>query len=227
MSVKRATVRQNTKSPDAARTAKKTGRKTAPKAEAGAKRRATPARGSATESRKAKPEAPATRRPPRARAAVPAAVADAAGRRPRAPARVETRNGSCHCGAIEVSYSTAKPPARWALHACQCDFCRSHGARLAADPQGEVRFEFTLPEYLRRYRFGLRTADFLVCRACGVFVAAVLITGRGALAAVNVNTLRDLPDKLPAAKPVAHGQESAEERRARRARSWTPVVGPV
>lgn len=220
MPVKRATVRKNaTTSEPRARAASKVGQKPVSKAAAAPETRKRIAANAARPAKKTV-----------ARAAVPATApprTTTATRSTRASAKAETRRGSCHCGAIEFSYTTARPPARWALNACQCEFCRAHGARLAADPEGEVRFEFMLPEYLRRYRFGLRTADFLVCRACGVFVAAVMITGRGALAAINVNALRDLPDRLPAAKPVAHGVESAEERRARRARSWTPVVGPV
>lgn len=159
-------------------------------------------------------------------------AAPATGRTPRAnhppkPAVTEILRGGCHCGAIEYTFATAIPARRWVVHACQCAFCRGHGARTTADPAGEVQFDFTLPEFLRRYRFGLRTADFLVCRECGTYVAAVVLTGRGALANVNVNTLRVLPKDLPAAKAVVRDLESAEERRSRRARTWTPVVGPV
>jgi hypothetical protein len=30
---------------------------------------------------------------------------------------------------------------------------------------------------LLRYRFGLKTADFLVCENCGIYMAAVISTG--------------------------------------------------
>lgn len=135
--------------------------------------------------------------------------------------------GGCHCGSIEFTYTTAQLPRRWLLRACQCGFCRGHGLRATSDPHGEVQFRFIHPEYLRRYRFGLRTADFLVCKECGTCVGAVLLSGRGAQAAINVNALKELPAGLPPARAVSFDGESAEGRRARRAQEWTPVSGPV
>ena len=135
--------------------------------------------------------------------------------------------GSCHCGAIEYSYATALPVHKWLVQRCQCSFCRGHGACTTADPAGEMQFRFVQPEFLRRYRFGLRTVDFLICKECGTLVAAVLLSRRGAQSMININSLRELPKRLPAGKPVHHDGESAEERRTRRARSWTPVSGPV
>jgi hypothetical protein len=90
-----------------------------------------------------------------------------------------------------------------------------------------VQFDFKQPEFLRRYRFGLRTADFLICRECGTYIAAVLLSGRGAHAAININTLRDAPSGVGPGRPVLRQGESIEERRARRVQTWTPVVGPV
>jgi hypothetical protein len=95
------------------------------------------------------------------------------------------------------------------------------------DTSGEVRFEFQHPELLRRYRFALRTGDYLLCRECGCFIAAVVLTGQGGRAAVNINTLRAPPQGLRPGKLVMPEVDSVDGRRARRARSWTPVVGPV
>lgn len=155
----------------------------------------------------------------------------------RGPAKKKSRSakvlqrtvyeGSCHCGAIEYSYATALPVHKWLVQRCQCSFCRGHGACTTADPAGEMQFRFVQPEFLRRYRFGLRTVDFLICKECGTLVAAVLLSRRGAQSMININSLRELPKRLPAGKPVHHDGESAEERRTRRARSWTPVSGPV
>jgi hypothetical protein len=135
--------------------------------------------------------------------------------------------GSCHCGALEFTFETAVPPAKWALRACQCAFCRGHGAVSASDPKGQLQFRYVHPEYLRRYRFGLRTADFLVCKECGTYIGAVMITGAGNVAIINVNTLKEAPRTLGKPKRVSHKGESLEERRARRRDRWTPVRGPV
>jgi hypothetical protein len=135
--------------------------------------------------------------------------------------------GRCHCGALAFSYATRLPSAAWSVRACQCSFCRSHGARCTSDPEGSTRFGAAEADALVRYRFGLRTADFLLCRRCGVYLAAVLSGGRGTFATVNLNALQDLPPDLPAAEPVTYDAETREQRVLRRERSWTPVSGAI
>ena len=130
--------------------------------------------------------------------------------------------GRCHCGAISFSFRTAKTPDQWPVRACQCRFCRSHGAHTTSDPGGSIAFQIADPGKLNRYRFGSRSADFLVCRECGVYVAAVMTSRRGQFATVNVNVIRDLA-ALPAASPVSYDSESAEQKIARRELRWTPV----
>jgi len=44
---------------------------------------------------------------------------------------------------------------------------------------------------VERYRFGTRTCDFLICRRCGVFIAAVAKMAEGVRAVVDVNCLND------------------------------------
>jgi hypothetical protein len=135
--------------------------------------------------------------------------------------------GACHCGALEYTYETAVPPKRWSVRACQCGFCLGHGAHSTSDAKGQVSFRYLQPDRLRRYRFGLRTADFLICRQCGMYIGAVMLTGGGAVAVINVNTLKGSPRTLSEAKLVNHKNESLEERRGRRLKTWTPVFGPV
>ena len=71
--------------------------------------------------------------------------------------------GQCHCGAIEVDYDSTMDPADTQLRECQCSFCRMHGARAVSDPAGTLRFTERRAGTLNRYRFGLNTADFIVC----------------------------------------------------------------
>jgi hypothetical protein len=140
---------------------------------------------------------------------------------------VRSYAGGCHCGALEWTYRTRLAPRGWSLHACQCSFCRGHGTATTSDPAGEVEFTYHQPDRLRRYRFGLRTADFLLCRECGVYLGAVMLTGAGGVATLNTRALRERPRGLPAVRSVHYVAESPEERRARRTRLWTPVRGPV
>jgi hypothetical protein len=127
--------------------------------------------------------------------------------------------GACHCGAVQVSFESRFEPAELPVRACQCSFCRSHGARTATDPQGRIRISGPL----RRYRFGLRTADFLLCPECGVYVGALYADADGAWATLNVNCL-DERKLFPAApEPVSYEGEDAAGRVARRKARWTPA----
>src|SRR5437764_12445531 len=101
-----------------------------------------------------------------------------------------TFDGSCHCGAIAFTFETSRSPAVWQIRACQCGFCRRHAALTTSDPEGRVAFRIGKEDTLVRYRFGLRTADFLLCRNCGVYLGAVLTSSRGQFATFNINTLR-------------------------------------
>lgn len=127
--------------------------------------------------------------------------------------------GACHCGAVRVWFETAIDPDEIEVRADQCGFCRRHGAKTVSDPAGALRLSFHEPA-VERYRFGTRTADFIVCRACGAYVAAV-IEGYGVLNVVGAD-IRPLADRP--ARPVDYEAESAALRLERRRQRWTPLT---
>src|SRR5215469_14665598 len=124
--------------------------------------------------------------------------------------------GRCHCGSIGYSYRTERLPKDWSIRACQCSFCRAHGARTTSDPSGSVEYAIERPEQLQRYRFGLNVTEFLICRGCGVYIGAVTEVSSALLAVVNVNVLHPRPPDLPDALPVSHDGESIDARNRRR-----------
>lgn len=132
--------------------------------------------------------------------------------------------GRCHCGNLSVRYQTALAPSAWSIRACQCSFCRSHGAVSTSDPAGQIEFRAASPEKLQRYRFGSRTADAILCRECGVYLGVQMSTDAGRFAVLNVNALRPRPAALAQAETVDYEGESATTRQARRAARWTPVA---
>src|SRR5687768_12304124 len=134
--------------------------------------------------------------------------------------------GRCHCGALGFTLRTSKQPEQWTVRACQCTFCRGHGARTTADPDGSVSFRIADPSKLKRYRFGTRSSDFLVCGECGVYVAALISSSRGQFATLNINTIPG-PLGIPEPNPVSYDGESVEQRQARREQRWTPVAEAV
>ena len=101
----------------------------------------------------------------------------------------------CHCGNLAARYRTAIEPSAWSLRACQCSYCRSHGAITTSDPTGTLLFQSADPTRVQRYRFGGRTADFMTCRECGVYVGVQMSTDKGRFGVLNVLSLvhnRDL-----------------------------------
>ena len=131
--------------------------------------------------------------------------------------------GGCHCGNIRLSFSTTLDPARIEIRACQCAFCTRHGSRAAADPAGRLTISVKDKPRLQVYRFGLRTADYLLCRECGVYVAAICGDDDDARAIVIVNALDDRERFSREPIPVRYDAESREQRLARRRSVWMPV----
>ncbi len=132
--------------------------------------------------------------------------------------------GSCHCQALGFVFHTAVPVAQWIVRACQCSFCRAHRVLSTSDPAGRLEFIAREPAQVTRYRFGLRTADFLVCARCGVYVGACIETERGAYGIINVRTLSPTPADLPAPAPMSYDGEDVSARAQRREARWTPCV---
>ena len=136
--------------------------------------------------------------------------------------------GSCHCGALVIELATTRSPRELPVRICGCSFCARHRPRYTSDPSGELTIRVADEASLGRCRFGLRLADFLICRTCGVFVAAYE-PGDPGRAVVNLEVLARAAELV--AEPtrfLAYDTEDAATRTARRARAWTParlVVG--
>lgn len=131
-------------------------------------------------------------------------------------------SGQCHCGKVKASFETQKTPQELGVRTCQCDFCRRHGAINISDPDGTILIE-AAAEDVNRYRFALRTADFLICRHCGVYIAAVMGEGGKIVSTINVAGLR-MEDFLGIAEaPMDYDAETTEDRIERRFTKWTPT----
>ena len=127
--------------------------------------------------------------------------------------------GACHCGAVSAEYETDVPVR---LRQDGCGFCSSRGVKSASDPNASLRLRST--QRLTRYRFGHKTADFLICPVCGTYVATCMESAKGPIGVVNVVGLRipELKDE-PADFSSLDG-ETVEGRVARRLSRWTPIT---
>jgi hypothetical protein len=127
--------------------------------------------------------------------------------------------GQCHCGGVSARFQTDQAPEAIDVRADQCGFCRRHGAKTVSDPAGRLWLQFR-EAAVERYRFGTRTADFIICRSCGSFIAAI-IDGYGVLNVVSaaMTAFADRP-----ARPVDYDSETPESRTERRRQRWTPLT---
>lgn len=136
-------------------------------------------------------------------------------------------NGCCHCGNIRYEFRPTLAPADLPVRACRCAFCRKHGARYTSDPDGSLTLRIGSEAETTRYRFATRTAEFVVCRTCGVLVAALAgISGR-THAVVNLAAAEDFDLEQYEVKAADFTDESESQRRARRGRSWIADVTVV
>ena len=131
--------------------------------------------------------------------------------------------GGCHCGALTVEFETAIAPEAMEVRACQCRFCRKHGSHAVSDPAGQVRLTVREEPVVQRYRFGLATADYLLCGRCGVYVSAVLEQDGRHYAIVIVSALDGAERFSRPPLPVDYSAEDEAARRARRRAKWTPA----
>lgn len=135
-------------------------------------------------------------------------------------------HGSCHCGNIRYTFETARAISELPFRRCGCTFCTKQGAVYASDPNGKLNLEIADGDKMTRYRFGLKTADFLSCQQCGGFVAVVAVFDGQLKAVLNINTFDDLPSyKIGAVTVLNYDGETLTERLARRARNWMPAAG--
>jgi hypothetical protein len=136
---------------------------------------------------------------------------------------VKEYRGGCHCGLLKIIYRSDIEPADWPLRHDGCSFCRRHGVVGTSDPAGEVEFEIGDAARIRYYRFSQKTAEFMLCGECGVFVAATTETATGARAVINARVLDGISLNFSQVTNVHFDDETPVQRAQRRLRHWTPV----
>jgi hypothetical protein len=138
---------------------------------------------------------------------------------------VKEYRGGCHCGVLKVIYRTEIEPAHWPLRHDGCSFCRRHGVVGTSDPAGQVAFEVGDASSVRNYRFAQKSAQFMLCGECGVFVAALTETAAGERAVINARVLDGISLDFNEVANAHFDDETPVQRAERRLRHWTPVIG--
>jgi hypothetical protein len=121
--------------------------------------------------------------------------------------------GGCHCGNIVMHMELPRAAGTYRPRACDCDFCRKHGAAYVSDPHGAVRILIKDEHGSGRYRQGSELADFLHCRNCGVLVAALYENAGRLYAAVNATAVApavEFAEQIPISPKTLSGAEKTQ-----------------
>jgi len=131
--------------------------------------------------------------------------------------------GGCYCGNIRVELQLSNNPERYQPRACDCDFCRKHGAAYVSDAHGTLRIGIGDPQLSAGYRQGNELAEMLLCTRCGVLVGALYRSDEGVYGTVNVKVIEGAPG-FGAEQAVSPKQLSGDEKVTRWRKLWFPDV---
>jgi hypothetical protein len=131
--------------------------------------------------------------------------------------------GGCHCGNIAVAVELTTTPELCHPRACDCDFCRRHGAAYVSDPNGSLVIEIRDQRALTSYRQGSEQAEMLLCRNCGVLIGAVYRHPGGLYATINSKIL-ETTVRFASEQPVSPRKLSPEDKVKRWQDIWFSKV---
>jgi hypothetical protein len=126
-------------------------------------------------------------------------------------------HGGCHCGRIAFEMTLSKAASAYTPRACDCSFCRKHGAAWLSDAAGSLRVRFRGEPVV--YRQGSAQAEFIACAHCAVLVMVRHEHQGRVHAAVNVRALEDAVS-FAAEQPASPQKLASDEKRERWMQLW-------
>jgi hypothetical protein len=139
------------------------------------------------------------------------------------PDAIEQIHGSCHCGNMRFRFEWPEPGSPIPVRACGCDLCSKHKAVWTSHPNGRLSLAIADNAQINRYRFGTRTADFHVCKVCGVMPVTTCIISSRTFSVVNIHSFSEIDASRYVERKTDFEGETVASRLARRERTWTPV----
>jgi hypothetical protein len=128
-------------------------------------------------------------------------------------------SGGCQCGNIQVEIELSAAPGELHPRACDCSFCRKHGAAYVSDPKGSLLIRIKDAREKSTYRQGSGLAEFLLCRNCGVLVGVFHRDDQQLHATVNVKAL-ECATAFAAEQTVSPQKLSADQKVQRWREVW-------
>jgi hypothetical protein len=133
-------------------------------------------------------------------------------------------HGKCHCGNISFSLTWDPDPVEIPARACNCTFCSKHGGLWTSRPGGSLKVVVKDPSRVHKYAFGTKTADFHICRECGVVPVVTSRLDGKLYAVVSVNAFEGIDPAMVRRAPADFEGEDEATRLARRKRGWIADV---
>lgn len=128
-------------------------------------------------------------------------------------------SGGCHCGNVRVDMQLAREPGTYHPRACDCDFCRKHGAAYVSDPQGSLSIRIKDARDMEGYRQGSGVAECIFCTKCGVLIGALYRSEGRVWGAINARIVED-PRCFGTEQCVSPKRLSADEKEKRWQDIW-------
>jgi hypothetical protein len=135
-------------------------------------------------------------------------------------------SGGCHCGNLRIDMMLSREARSYQPRACDCDFCRMHGAAYVSDPKGSLLVRIRTAGDRGSYRQGSGQADLVYCRQCGVLVGAHYEEQGRVYATVNSRII-DGPTPFGAEQTASPRTLSGEQKAMRWREIWFSNVNVV
>lgn len=133
-------------------------------------------------------------------------------------------HGGCHCGMVSLEAAFTAALDVYCPRACDCAFCRKHGAAYVSDPAGSLLISARESQAVGRYRQGDALADMLLCRECGVLLGALYAPAAGQLfGVINVQATAQVSE-FGAWQAVSPRELGAAQKVRRWQSIWFPNV---
>ncbi len=128
-------------------------------------------------------------------------------------------SGGCHCGNIQLEFQSTRSLSEFRPRTCDCSFCSKHGAAYVSDPKGKLIITIQDRRELNSYRQGSASAEFLICKKCGVLAAVVYSEDERLYATLNGKVIATR-EVFGQEVPVSPWELAIDEKRARWKQVW-------
>jgi hypothetical protein len=139
---------------------------------------------------------------------------------------MDSLRGGCHCGNLRIEMTLSRDARSYQPRACDCDFCRMHGAAYVSDPKGSLFVRIKAERHRGSYRQGSGQADLVYCTQCGVLVGALYGEAGRVYATINSKII-DGPTPFGPEQTASPKTLSGEQKATRWRDIWFSDVNVV